>query len=253
MTAQPFPVRPQASSYDSSPHDSSGAWTVGRAARALATACAREPRPLPAVGAVVLGPQSVLFRLTTPDVEPPPGWSFDDAGRTWWTTLEQVNRAPVDGGLPEPFPRLVSLGTIGAGRMLLNLEQADGLIGLDGDPGRIHELARTWALRLTASPWSSGLRVVRVGFGPEPAPGFAGLDVSHLAEAIRLLEQPGSGVLILAGDPRGRDLEYVEWLTGDRRWSVVAIGAVHPRWRLTVDAAGTITSALLDEPALLRA
>jgi hypothetical protein len=244
------PAPPPASSYDSS-----GAWTIGRAARALATACARGPRPLPAVGAVVLGPQSVLFHLTTPDEKPPPGWSFDDAGRTWWTTLEQVTRAPVDGGLPEPFPRLVSLGTTGAGRMLLNLERADGVISLDGHPGRIHELARTWALRLTASPWSSGLRVVRVGFGPEPGRGFAGLDVAHLAEATRLLEGPDSGVLILAQNPQGRDRDYVDWLTGDRRrrWSVVAIEATHARWRLTVDVGGTITSALLDEPALLRA
>jgi hypothetical protein len=241
-------------------YESSGAWTVDRAVRALATACAQESRPLPAVGALVLGPESITVRLATPDEAPPSGWFAEDHGRTWAMTLDRLSYAPVDNTLPEPFPRLVSLGVTGAGRTLLNLAQADGVISLEGDPARVHGLARTWAARLTTSPWSAGIWVIRVGFAPDPADGFTGMDVSSLAEASRLVQQtgldgPDGGVLVLAEPPQGRDLEYVAWLVGDfrRRWSVVAIEAADARWRLTVDAAGTVQTGLLDETARLRA
>jgi hypothetical protein len=247
--------RPAAAPPRSTSYESSGAWTVDRAVRALATACAQQARPLPAVGALVLGPESIMVRLATPDEAPPPGWFADDQGRTWAMTLDRLAYAPIDGTLPEPYPRLVSLGVTGAGRMLLNLAQADGLISLEGDPGRTHGLARTWAARLTTSPWSTGIWVIRVGFEHDPAEQFTGMAVSYLDEASRILDGPDGGVLVLAEAPQGRDLEYVNWLVGDfrRRWSVVAIGAADARWRLTVDPTGNVESGLLDETVLLRA
>jgi hypothetical protein len=236
-------------------YDSSGAWTVDRAVRALATACAQQARPAPAVGAAILGPQSVMVRLATPDETPPPGWYSDDQGRAWWIPLEQLSIAPVDGTQPAPFPRLVSLGVTDVGRVLLNLGQADGVISLEGDPARVHGLARTWASRLTTSPWTVGLQVIRVGFGHDPAEWFTGVNVPRLAEAARILDRPDGGVLVFATAPQGQDLEYVEWLVGEKRqrWSVVAIAAGTARWRLTVDSAGTVETGLLDEPARLRA
>jgi hypothetical protein len=234
-------------------YESSGAWIVGRAVRALATACAQQSRPIPAVGALILGPESVVLRLATPDEAPPPGWSLDDQGRTWRMTLEQLQNAPVDSTIAEPFPRLVSLGDTSAGRVLLNLAQADGVISLEGDAGRARYLARTWASRLTTSPWSAGIPVVRVGFDHDPADGFTGVEASRLEEATGVLDGSDGGVLVFAEAPHGRDLDYVTWLVGEKGWSVVAVEARDARWRLRVDSAGTVESGLLDEPALLRA
>ena len=252
MTTLGRPVRaasPRATSYESS-----GAWTVDRAVRALATACARRSRPVPAAGALVLGPDSVQLRLVTPDEAAPPGWSTEEQGRTWRFPLDLLPDAPIDPALPPPYPRLVSLGVTGDGRMLLNLAEADGLVSLEGDPARVGDLARTWAARLTTSPWSAGLQVIRAGFGDDPGERFTGLDVPDLAEVTGILDGPDGGVLVLAEAPQGRDLEYVTWLIGDtRRWSVVTIEAADARWRLRVDSAGTVQTGLLDGTARLRA
>ena len=53
-------------------YDRSGAWVVDHAVRALATGCAERYRHVPPAGAVVLGPESLSVRLTTPDEAPPP-------------------------------------------------------------------------------------------------------------------------------------------------------------------------------------
>jgi hypothetical protein len=222
-------------------YESGGAWTVDRAARALATACARESRPVPAVVALTLAPEHVRLHLASPDDGAPPSWSVADEGRTWWTDLATVQNAPIDHDVAEPFPRLVSLGVTGAGRILLNLGAADGIIGVEGDPGRANGLLQAWASRLTTSPWSADVLVVQT----EPA---------GLPAAADALNEPGGGVLILTEPPENRDLEYVTWLAGEqhRGWSVVVLGAGDARWRLTVDGSGNVESGLLDEPVRLR-
>jgi hypothetical protein len=229
-------------------YESAGAWTVDRAVRAMATACARQSRGVPPTVALTLAPERVLVHLASPDQWPPPAWSVADEGRTWWIGLEQVRNAPIEHGIAEPFPRLVSLGVTGAGRILLNLAAADGVISVEGDAVRAYGLVQAWATRLTTSPWSAGLRVVQVGFAS---------DDSHadLAEAASPLNDPGGGVLMLAGAPENRDLEYITWLAGERHrgWTIVVLGADDARWRLTVDASGKVETGLLDEPVRLRA
>lgn len=227
---------------------SGGAWTVDRAVRVLATACVRESRPLPAVVALTLAPEHVLLHLASPDEWAPPSWTVADQGRTWWIDLAEVPDAPVGHDIVEPFPRLVSLGVTGAGRVLLNLAAADGLISVEGDATRAYTLVQTWAARLVSSPWSGGVQVVQVGFASDDS--FA-----DLADAAAALNDPAGGVLILAEPPRNRDLEYVTWLAGEphRGWSIVVLGAENARWRLTVDASGKVESGLLDEPVRLRA
>jgi hypothetical protein len=203
---------------------------------------------VPAVVALTLGPEHVLLHLAAPDDWTPPGWSIADDGRTWWIELGQVQSAPIDHGTPEPFPRLVSLGVTPAGRILLNLAAADGVISVEGDATRAYALVQTWASRLTTSPWSGGVRVVQIGFPTEES-------LASLAEAASDLNDPDGGVLVLAEPPRNRDLEYVTWLAGERHrgWSIVVLGADDAGWRLTVDAAGTVETGLLDEPVRLRA
>ncbi|GIF19602.1 hypothetical protein BJ973_006647 [Actinoplanes tereljensis] len=223
----------------------SGAWTVDHALRALATGCA----VLPAVGAVVLGPESVRLRLTTPGETPPPGWTASDQGRTWEASLHQLANAPVDDRIPEPYPLLVSAGVVDGGRLLLNLAEAGGLVGVEGDLELARGLVRSWSRRLTTSPWSARVRAIRVGFPPDSD--FNGWDVARLVEAAAELDDPYGGVLLFAEQPHGRDAYQVERLLAEpaRRWTVVVVGAVEATWRLTVGVDGTLDTGMLAEPA----
>ncbi len=233
-------------------YERSGAWTVDHAVRVLATGCAERQRPVPPVGALVLGADSVTLRLTTPDEAPPPGWTVADSGRTWVSPVDRLEAAAPDDRIPEPYPLLVSAGAIGAGRLLLNLAEAYGLISIEGDLELARSLMRSWSRRLTTSPWAAGATVIRVGFPPDP--GFTGWDVSRLAVAVGVLdESPDGGILFFAERPLGRDLYQVEKLLSepDRRWSVVAVNAEDATWRFTVRMDGNLDTGLLTEAVRL--
>lgn len=232
----------------------SDAWAVDRAVRALATACAEQGRGVPDAIAVVLGPEIVTVRLSTPDEAAPAGWSVGDAGRTWSSTVAQVQRSVVDNSLPAPYPRLVPVGLTASGQVLLNLAQSGGVISLDGDADRAAELARAWSVRLLRSPWASGLQVIRVGFDHDPAERFAGVDAPAVTDVARIAEAAPGGVLFLATPPRGHDLVYVNVLLNEPRrlWSAVVVKADDAQWRITVDANGAVETGLLPERASLR-
>lgn len=250
-------------------YERSGAWTIDHAVRVLATGCAAWRRQVPAVGAVVLGPESVTLRLATPDEAAPPGWTAEDCGRTWLASLRWLGSAVPDDRLPRPYPLLVSAGTIEGGRLLVNLAEANGLISVEGDLELARSLVRSWSRRLSTGPWA-GAPVVRVGFPPDPD--FAGWDVSRLVEAAPVLDEMSGGILLLADRPVGRDLHRVDRLLSEpaRRWSVVAVGAGGgdtagaeglassllapggPTWRFVVGADGTVDTGLLAEPVRLR-
>jgi hypothetical protein len=233
-------------------YERSGAWTVDHAVRVLATGCADRPRPVPAVGALVLSAESVTLRLTTPDEAPPPGWTVTDHGRTWVSSLSWLETVAPDDRIRQAYPLLVSAGSVGAGRLLLNLAEAYGMVGIEGDLELARSLMRSWSRRLTTSPWADGISVIRVGFPPEV--GFTGWDVSRLAVAVGVLdESPDGGILFFAERPLGRDLYQVETLLGEpgRRWSAVAVNADDATWRFTVRADGTVDTGLLAEAVRL--
>jgi hypothetical protein len=228
---------------------------VDRAVRALATACDRENRAVPAAHAVVVGSDTVWFRLRTPDERPPTGWTADPAGRTWRAQLRRLQSATVADSLQEPYPQLVSLGNSSKGFVLLNLSQAGGIIGLEGDARQARALAQDWTRDLTTSPWSRDVQVVRVGFRSGPADPVGAIEAKTLVDAEAALADDGGGVLLLAGLPGGRDGERVRRLANDPegRWSVVVVGRVgDPRWRFTIDSTGVVDTGLLDEPVARR-
>ncbi|WP_433833582.1 LysM peptidoglycan-binding domain-containing protein [Actinoplanes sp. CA-015351] len=232
----------------------SDAWTVDRATRVLAAACKQQSLAVPETIALVLGPETITVRLSTPDERAPVGWTVGEEGRTWWTTVAYVQQAAVDATIPEPFPRLVPLGLTDSGQVLLNLAQSGGVISLEGDRDRAYELARAWSVRLTRSPWASNIEVVRVGFDHDPAERFTGVDATTVADAARIAEASAGGVILLATAPRGRDLEYVTTLVEEPRqlWSVVVIQADEARWRFAIDASGSVETGLLPKLASVR-
>jgi Ricin-type beta-trefoil lectin domain len=237
------------------PRADHGLWTVDRAVRVLTTSCDREQRGAPVAHAVVVRADTVAFHLGTPDEPAPAGWTTTNDGRTWQAQLRWLQGANVAEALPDPYPQLVSLGAGGEGFVLLNLSQAGGVIGLEGDARQARALARDWARDLATSPWSRDVQVVRVGFRDDPAGPAAATDVATFRDAEAALAGEAGGVLILAGMPGGRDRERVHALAEDPagRWSVVVVGRVdNPRWRFTVDAAGLVDTGLFSGPVAHR-
>lgn len=218
--------------------------------RALATACEAEDRGTPAVHAVVVGPDSMRFQLSTPDERPPAGWTADHNGRSWQAPLRLLQSAPVAEATEEPYPQLVSLGSTSKGFVLLNLGQAGGIIGLEGDARQARALAQDWTRELTTSPWSREGQVVRVGFRPGATDPTGTTEAKTLVDAEAALTDDRGGVLLMAGLPGGRDRERVYRLADEpgSQWTVVVVGRVeHPKWRLTVDPAGVVDTGLMDE------
>lgn len=237
------------------PHADHGAWTVDRAVRALATACAHADRSTPAVLTIVVGLDTIWFRLATPDERPPTGWTAEHDGRTWYAALRWLQSVAVDELPHEPYPQLVSLGATGDGSILLNLGQAGGVVSLDGDARQARALAETWTRELTTSPWAQGVQVARVGFKAGPDDPVGGTEAESLADAEPALADPGGGVLLFAAPPAGRDRERIQRLTDDPvgQWSVVVVGSVEDaRWRFTVDSTGQIDTEILEGPAIRR-
>jgi hypothetical protein len=229
------------------PRADHGLWTVDRAVRVLTTSCDREQRGAPMAHAVVVGADTVSFHLRTPDEPAPAGWTTTNDGRIWQAQLRWLQGANVAEALPDPYPRLVPLGTSGEGFVLLNLGQAGGVIGLEGDARQARALALDWARDLATSPWSRDVLVVRVGFRDDPA----GPAAATFRDAEAALAGEAGGVLVLAGMPGGRDRERVHALAEDPagQWSVVVVGRVdNPRWRFTVDAAGLVDTGLFSGP-----
>jgi hypothetical protein len=229
--------------------------TVGRAVRALVAACGAGGRAVPPVHALVIGSDTAWFRLSSPDERPPAGWTVDDQGRTWHTPLAWLQSTDLPASLNEPYPRLVGFGHTSRGFVLLNLGQAGGIVGLEGDERQARSLAQKWIDELTTNPRSRGVRVVRVGFTPTTAELAGTVEVATLADAAPALADELGGVLLLASPPSGSEREHVRTLAADSmgRWSVVVVGRVEDAlWRFTVDSTGVVESALLDEPVLRR-
>jgi hypothetical protein len=233
--------------------DWAATWAVDRSLRSLLTACRTADRVPPPLHTVLVGTDTVRLGLATPDEDPPEGWQAAEGGRIWSASLRQLPAAPVDETLPDPYPCLVTLGGIAAGRLLADLGQVQGLVSLEGDAGVRREVALGWVRELVNGPRAEGVHVVGVGLeGLEPAGGtsLAGpADLPELAAVER-------GVLFTGGMPAGREGERLAGLAGNPAsgWVVVVVGEVREaRWRLVCGADGVMETGLLDEPVRLPA
>ncbi|MFI6320542.1 BTAD domain-containing putative transcriptional regulator [Nonomuraea sp. NPDC050556] len=158
--------------------------------RLLGTELAAQGRTPPTVYGAHLSSRTLDLWVHPPDPEAPAPWVAQDGGQVWrlaahegrlleerrssWAGSEAQSdasgsRSGRDHGHAQaggaPYPGLVTLGTDGQGRVLVDLEAAQGLINVRG-PQTTAALAAL-AVELATNRWSDRMRVTLVGFGEE--------------------------------------------------------------------------------------
>ncbi|MFL6077640.1 MAG: LysM peptidoglycan-binding domain-containing protein [Mycobacteriales bacterium] len=147
--------------------DAAGSEFLGQATRALAAGLAAEGKAVPQFYAVRLAGDVLEFWLTPARLDPPAPFVPENDGNTWVVHRAALPDEPVDA--PAPLPGLVCLGDDERGRVLVDLEAAEGVIGVDGPAEGVRALLASLAAELATNSWSDGLRLVLVGFGAEMA------------------------------------------------------------------------------------
>ncbi|GAA2888630.1 hypothetical protein GCM10010517_52650 [Streptosporangium fragile] len=195
--------------------DAPGSRMLDVGLRMLGRSLAAADRVPPTIYAAHLSPQSLDLWIHPPDSDAPAPWTAHDDGQVWRLPAHEGRmldeRALADA--PAPYPGLVSLGSSGEGRVLVDLEAAHGPISLTG-PQTTAALAAL-AVELATNRWSDRMRITLVGFGEELtaiAPDRIRC-VSGLAEVLPALEAAtagrGHGGEVLTGRVHGRAADPV--------------------------------------------
>ncbi|GAA0399478.1 BTAD domain-containing putative transcriptional regulator [Microbispora corallina] len=135
--------------------------------RHLSQALAAQGRTPPTVFAAFLARTHLDLWIHPADRDAPAPWAAVDGGRIWRLTAADGHRLPDLPDVLAPYPGLVSLGTSEAGRVLVDLEAAHGLINLRGRPHVVAAALAALAVELATNRWSDHMRLVLVGFGAE--------------------------------------------------------------------------------------
>ncbi|MFB9675225.1 BTAD domain-containing putative transcriptional regulator [Streptosporangium vulgare] len=147
--------------------DAPGSRMLDIGLRLLGRSLAAENRVPPTIYAAHLSPQTLDLWIHPPDPDAPAPWTAHDGGQVWRLPAHEGRmideRALADA--PAPYPGLVSLGSNGEGRVLVDLEAAHGPISISG-PQATAALAAL-AVELATNRWSDRMRVTLVGFGEE--------------------------------------------------------------------------------------
>ncbi|GAA2543063.1 hypothetical protein GCM10010435_08660 [Winogradskya consettensis] len=243
--------------------DTAAAWTVDRALRVLVTGSEAAGRPVPPVYGVSLDDTRISLRLAVPGGDPTEPWEAVESGRVWQSSLRDLQALPARNDVVSPTPRLVTLGTTGVTRELVDLGQATGVISIEGDGSVARELVGAWVEELIRSPWADDVRVIAGDVRPHlpemerlsslgsirDALTTAEGDVAEGAYALRNGGSgAGLGVLILGSPPGARDMERVQNLVNrpDAAWVVIVVGQTRQgRWRFTVHPDGRLDTGAL--------
>jgi hypothetical protein len=150
---------------------------VDGALRLLGSRLADLGRPLPPVYAASLTDEAIVLYMAPPEPDRPPApFGPGSAPGSWCLPRDPdtLDGLPAEGGpvlrTPAPYPGLVTVGRHEAGLgILVDLEGAPGVIGLEGDPVKAREVAVAAAVELATSLWADSLRVWLVGFSGGPA------------------------------------------------------------------------------------
>jgi hypothetical protein len=156
-------------------------WFLDLALRGLSAACIGRGQDLPAGYALKLRPQGLELMLSsaidpTGPIQPPAPWYAAPDGRSWNFPRERI--AEVEEEVARrcfaPYPGLVSIGSVSAGgaedRLLIDLEEARGVIAVDGPVADRKAVLAALAAELATNSWSDRMSVTLIGFPGELTP-----------------------------------------------------------------------------------
>ncbi|MFB9967224.1 hypothetical protein ACFFOP_32110 [Sinosporangium siamense] len=147
--------------------DAPGSRMLDIGLRVLGRELAARGHTPPTVYAAHLSAASLDLWIHPPQQDAPEPWSAHDNGQVW--RLPALDGRMLDertaADAAAPYPGLVSIGTDGRGRVLVDLEAAQGLIAIHG-PQTTAALAAL-AVELATNRWSDRMRITLVGFGEE--------------------------------------------------------------------------------------
>jgi hypothetical protein len=193
--------------------DEPSAHMLDTALRHLAEALAAQGRALPTVFAAHVGHHQLDLWVASADREAPAPWVAVDDGQVWRLPLAVVPGLDADrvAGAGAPYPGLVSIGTDATGRVLIDLEAAQGLIAVAGEPHLVQAALAAMAVELVTNRWSGPVSITLVGFGADLAalaPGQVSA-VGSLDEALpALVARAGPAAESLAA-PGAEEVHYV--------------------------------------------
>ncbi|GAA3242516.1 BTAD domain-containing putative transcriptional regulator [Nonomuraea helvata] len=144
--------------------DAPGARILDIGLRLLGAELAAQNRTPPTVYGAHLSARTLDLWIHPPDEHPPAPWTTQDGGQVWRLPAHE-GRLLEDQAGGAPYPGLVSIGTDASGRVLIDLEAAQGLINVRG-PQTTAALAAL-AVELATNRWSDRMRITLVGFGAE--------------------------------------------------------------------------------------
>jgi hypothetical protein len=171
--------------------DEPSARMIDTGLRYLSQVLATQGQALPTVFAAHVGGQNLDLWVSPADPGAPAPWVAVGDGQVWRLPLAVALELDPDQvtGAPAPYPGLVSIGTDATGRVLVDLESAQGLIAITGEQHRVRAVLAAMAVELVTSRWSGPIGITLVGFDADLtalAPGQV-TTVGTLAEALPLL------------------------------------------------------------------
>ena len=175
-------------------------WFLDLALRGLSAELAKRDRPLPRAGALRLRAQGIELMLAEPGApmgpeQAPLPWFTAADGRSWNFPRPAIGQLDADAAHQRfaPYPGLVSIGTAGENggdRILIDLEDAPGVVAVAGPREQARALISAMAVELATNAWSDRMSVTLVGFPGDLTP-LAPARVRHvkvLDEVLPMLE-----------------------------------------------------------------
>ncbi|RVX47368.1 transcriptional activator [Nonomuraea polychroma] len=145
--------------------DAPGARILDIGLRLLGAELAAQHRTPPIVYAAHLSPRTLDLWVHPPAPDPPAPWTAEDGGQVWRLPAHEGRMLAENQLGGAPYPGLVSIGTNVHGRVLIDLEAAQGLINVRGT--QTTAALAALAVELATNRWSDRMRVTLVGFGEE--------------------------------------------------------------------------------------
>jgi hypothetical protein len=148
-------------------------WFLDLALRGLSDGLIGRGGPLPSAYALKLRAEGVELLLTAPaggadrpESQPPAPWSAAADGRSWKLERDRIGEIDADGAHRRfaPYPGMVTFGSQGPDRILLDLEEARGVIAVEGPADLRRAVLAALAVELSTNSWSDRMTVTLIGF-----------------------------------------------------------------------------------------